>query len=172
MKVFQRIRDFFALRETEKVNLDRRAFLQGMAVTSAGVLVPAATVFDFGRVVRPQSKVSLALDAKLIPVGSVYMGTNGCVYVMWRDGWYSITGKHCDGVRVQSLRASPRIINAWPTPGGVRVPRDGEVELHDRMVPVRAGDELAVCDMLHSTEVLINKVPVGRLPSVADHEVG
>lgn len=159
MKLFQRIRNFLALRETEKINLDRRAFLQGMAVTSAGLLIPAATVFDLGCLVKSKPDC----DYGSIPVGSVYMATSGCVYVMWRDGWHSVTGDRCDGVRIQSLRALPRIVNAWPTPGGVRVPRDGEVELQDRLVPVRAGDELSVCDILNSTEVLINKVPVGRL---------
>ena len=46
MRMFDRLRDWAATSDTERVNLDRRAFLRGMAVTSAGLLVPGATVFD------------------------------------------------------------------------------------------------------------------------------
>lgn len=46
MKIFDRIREWASTSDEDKVRLDRRAFLKGMAVTSAGLLVPGAAVFD------------------------------------------------------------------------------------------------------------------------------
>ena len=53
MKFLDRIREWAGLSDDDKMQLDRRAFLKGMAVTSAGLFVPGAVVFDMGRVVRP-----------------------------------------------------------------------------------------------------------------------
>ena len=47
-----RIPGFFKTSDDDKVRMDRRAFLRGMTVTAAGLLVPKATVFDQGRIVR------------------------------------------------------------------------------------------------------------------------
>jgi len=49
MKIFDKIREWASRSDEERVQLDRRAFLKGMAVTSAGLLVPGAAVFDLGR---------------------------------------------------------------------------------------------------------------------------
>ena len=54
MKLFDRIKDWASFSEDEKVSLERRALLRGMAVTAAGILVPGATLFDMGRVVKPE----------------------------------------------------------------------------------------------------------------------
>lgn len=49
MKMFERLREWASSSDDEKMQMDRRAFLRGMAVTSAGLLVPGATVFDLAR---------------------------------------------------------------------------------------------------------------------------
>ena len=49
MKMFERLREWASSSDDEKMQMDRRAFLKGMAVTSAGVLVPGATVFDLAQ---------------------------------------------------------------------------------------------------------------------------
>ena len=54
MKIFDRVRGWAFRSDDEKVSIDRRAFLRGMAVTSAGLLVPGATVFGAGRVVAAE----------------------------------------------------------------------------------------------------------------------
>jgi len=53
MKIFDRIRDWLGASDEEKVMMDRRAFLKGMTVTSAGLLVPGVTIFDVGRGAPP-----------------------------------------------------------------------------------------------------------------------
>lgn len=50
MGLFDKLKGWLGFTETERVQMDRRAFLKGMAVTSAGVLVPGAAVFDMARV--------------------------------------------------------------------------------------------------------------------------
>jgi hypothetical protein len=47
--LFDKFKGWLGFSEEEKVQLDRRAFLKGMAVTSAGVLIPGAAVFDMAR---------------------------------------------------------------------------------------------------------------------------
>jgi hypothetical protein len=49
VKLFDRIREWASSSDGEKVQLERRMFLKGLAVTSAGLLVPGAAVFDMGR---------------------------------------------------------------------------------------------------------------------------
>jgi len=51
MKIIATIRQWASRSDAEKVSLDRRMFLKGLAVTTAGLLVPTATLFDMGRVV-------------------------------------------------------------------------------------------------------------------------
>jgi len=48
VRLFDRIKRWAETPDDDKVSLDRRAFLKGMAVTSAGLLVPGAAVFDMG----------------------------------------------------------------------------------------------------------------------------
>ena len=55
MKMFDRIKEWASMPDGDKVQLDRRAFLQGMAVTSAGLFVPGVTLFDAGRIVQPEA---------------------------------------------------------------------------------------------------------------------
>jgi hypothetical protein len=49
MGLFDKFKGWLGFSEAEKIQLDRRAFLKGMAVTSAGILVPGAVVFDMAR---------------------------------------------------------------------------------------------------------------------------
>ena len=49
MKIFDKIREWASRSDEERVQLDRRLFLKGLAVTSAGLFVPGAAVFDLGR---------------------------------------------------------------------------------------------------------------------------
>ena len=57
MSFFDRLRDWASNSDGEKVRLDRRAFLKGMAVTSAGLLVPGAVMFDMGRRILEPSRM-------------------------------------------------------------------------------------------------------------------
>jgi len=49
MGLFDRIKQWATTSDEERVELDRRAFLKGMTVTGAGLLVPGAAFFDMGR---------------------------------------------------------------------------------------------------------------------------
>lgn len=59
MHIIDTIKGWVTFSDTEKVALDRRLFLQGMAATSAGLLVPAATLFDMGRVIVADPSANL-----------------------------------------------------------------------------------------------------------------
>jgi hypothetical protein len=55
MRLWDRVREWAGLSDAGKVSFDRRAFLKGMVVTSAGLVVPGAAVFDMGRIVKPRN---------------------------------------------------------------------------------------------------------------------
>ena len=65
MSPFQKLRDWLSFDEDEKMLMERRAFLKGMTVTSAGLLVPGAAVFDLGRVARPRELKSRHLNFEI-----------------------------------------------------------------------------------------------------------
>jgi hypothetical protein len=66
MRLWNQIKQWATFSENEKVQMDRRAFMRGMVVTGAGLLVPGATVFDFGsRIVKPE-RVIPDIKQKLI----------------------------------------------------------------------------------------------------------
>ena len=48
MRLFDRLKRWAESTDADKVAMDRRAFLKGMAVSSAGILVPGVAVFDLG----------------------------------------------------------------------------------------------------------------------------
>lgn len=79
MRIFDRIREWASASDDDKVQLDRRAFLKGMAVTSAGLLVPGAAVFDMGRIVRPEAPVpKMTPQDEMEIVGRIQLcGTGG-----------------------------------------------------------------------------------------------
>lgn len=52
MHLFDRLKRWAETSDEDKVSLDRRLFLKRLAVTSAGILVPGAAVFDLGRAPR------------------------------------------------------------------------------------------------------------------------
>jgi len=66
MGMFDKFKGWLGLSEAEKTRMDRRAFLKGMAITSAGVLIPGALIFDLAR--RPP------LDATRVFIQSDYSG--------------------------------------------------------------------------------------------------
>lgn len=49
MWIFDKLKNWLHLSDTEKVQMDRRAFLKGMTITAGGLLVPGAVAFDMGR---------------------------------------------------------------------------------------------------------------------------
>jgi len=53
MKLFEKLKGWLGLSDGEKVQMDRRAFMKGMVVTSAGVLLPGATFIDMARALPP-----------------------------------------------------------------------------------------------------------------------
>jgi hypothetical protein len=54
MGLFDRLRQWAGLSDSEKVEMDRRAFMKGMSITGAGLLVPGVAVFDLGRGLRAE----------------------------------------------------------------------------------------------------------------------
>ena len=74
MKIVDRIREWVGMGDDDKVALDRRAFLKGMVVTSAGLLVAGPTVFDMGRrIVAPTAEQTRVLGGKN-PCGEIPLG--------------------------------------------------------------------------------------------------
>lgn len=149
MKLFERIRKFLDLSESEKVRLDRRAFLRGMAVTSAGLLVPAATIFDFGRSLDPQ--VLFGSDAP--------------------PKWDCCVGGGGPGSLYYSTSTGEMYIYTWeatwlPLHRGVdqfRTPKEGVVKLGN--IPeqkVKPGDEIAVQLVADDVTLMINGVGVAE----------
>ena len=69
MNAWNKIRFWASFSDDEKMQMDRRAFLRGMAVTSAGLLVPGATAFDLGnRVVTGKLKVASVITPDSVRV--------------------------------------------------------------------------------------------------------
>lgn len=75
MGLFDKFKGWLGFSEAEKIQMDRRAFLKGMAVTSAGVLLPGAAVFDMA---RAAPAVLLPAQAEIWPKG-VIVSVNGIV---------------------------------------------------------------------------------------------
>lgn len=48
MKLWNQLKSWASFSEDEREVLDRRAFMKGMMVTGAGLLVPGASLFDMG----------------------------------------------------------------------------------------------------------------------------
>jgi len=48
VKLWNQLKSWASFSEDEKEVLDRRAFMKGMMVTGAGLLVPGASLFDMG----------------------------------------------------------------------------------------------------------------------------
>lgn len=48
-EIHDRFRGWLGLSDAQRVNLDRRAFARGLMLTSAGLLLPASSIVDFGR---------------------------------------------------------------------------------------------------------------------------
>lgn len=85
--------------DDEKVAIDRRAFLRGMTVTGAGLLVPAASVFDMG-VHRP---APVSLSRCVLRMG----GARGPIHRMFRVGQVLEVGVGSgDFYEVHSVRPS------------------------------------------------------------------
>ena len=73
MSLFDRIKQWASSSDEDKVALDRRAFLKGMAVTSAGLLVPTVAFFDMGHgILKPGPALQDAYEGGgLNPCGEI-----------------------------------------------------------------------------------------------------
>ena len=101
MKLFDRLLEWAHMGDGEKVQLDRRLFLQGMVATSVGLVVPTAAVFDMGRrILEPEGPVEREIIGKMQIAGPTNFGVGDLIMVAGsgteNDGKYyvvsSITG--------------------------------------------------------------------------------
>ena len=150
MKLFNKIKNFLSLTPEEIVATDRRAFLMGMSVTAAGLLVAKPTFF------LPTVRGSIETD---------FLVANGDIRYVGNGQKYAVLDLH----RHLSSLADEACFKNWGSSGGsLDITSDiASYRSHDRLITITSGyniDDDSV-SMLYGGTIL-QESPSGKAPKL------